>query len=432
MSQQFFRQPNDEPLTREVPAKTDSGVQKEDNDFEKHDDKKKVISFHKIIENNSTQVTPDQAQTDQSNMSEIKPISNNKQFNCDKDGKPFPNLLGKFVKIQPEQIETKKNEDKSQTTQKKIEEPKNEKNGSKQEEIKTQTEDDKKPKEISDKPSFGNSGNFPPLFGNNGVSFSSNLFKPSEPEATKTVPSGSGLFSFMSQKPEVSNPFNIFGNTLNSGTPFSFTGGLFGNTSNTSLFSGANQNSLFSGSVPKFTVNKNNDDSDDGGDDDDENADKKSESENEAEKNRENCVQVYSPYDKLVSLGFEDLKEDAKDGIGSGLLSIEKKKEETEDDSNKDESSEKKPEQVEEKKKVEFPLLVIKTKAKVVLQILQIVPKLSQCIFLKNNNCCVSLFVYKIEKDSEGKSKLVKVGIKIKFAEETQAKTFSDAFNKLI
>ena len=178
-------------------------------------------------------------------------------------------------------------------------------------------------------------------------------------------------------------------------------------------------------------------DSEEGGEDDDE-LDKKSESVNEDEKNMTNCIQVNSDYEKLVSFTFEDLKEGGKDGIGSGLISIEKKKE-TQETQNEGESKPEKngssmenPAEHGAQKTLNFPLLVVKTKAKIVLFVLQIISKVSSCVFLKNNNSCVSLFAYKVEKDENQKSKLTKINLKIKFAEESQAKSFKETFDKLV
>lgn len=302
------------------------------------------------------------------------------------------------------------------------------------------------------------------LFANSGDS----LFKPqvssnSNPiQPNKTIAESSSQLGSLFPLP-TSSIFNFNGNpspslfSQPSGALFSQPSSLFGT-------SGDNKMSIFGNSQPasgsifgKYTLNKDEIDSEDGENDDGED-DKKSESAESKEpiddgKN----VKYDSPYETVLSLVFEDLKVEKKDGMGFGLVSIEKLKEtshdktkestidvndkineKVEDHLNKNEGTvladsepnEKTPENKNQVGKIaDFPLLVVRTKAKIILSTYQIIPKGSNSCFLKNNKSCVSLIVFKIEKDKDGKQQLCKSNLKIKFSEEANAQNFKEKFD---
>ena len=168
---------------------------------------------------------------------------------------------------------------------------------------------------------------------------------------------------------------------------------------------------------------------------------KNSESNNDDELNKTNLDNNY-PYFKMVCLTFENLKEDGKDGIGYGIVSIERKKErmqdtrsnkknlkrESENGSKTEKSLDFKVEKPKEGFKIDCPLLIIKTKVKSVLRIYQIVGNASKIVYLGNNKSAVSLFVYRIEQDFELKEKLVRYNLKIKFHNENEARKFTECF----
>lgn len=247
----------------------------------------------------------------------------------------------------------------------------------------------------------------PSLFGSNSITVPPSLFSNPKPGA---IPS-------------------LFGSTS---VP---TGGLFAQGS--SLFGNSTASQ---GAAPfgKFVIKKGNDDDGDSGDEGegDDGDDQNAKSEDEPEPKDDKNAFVYdSPYEKVISLPFEDLKVDKKDGMGAGMLSIEKLKAAK---PAADEGEKKDKPEVEAKAdapkgvRLEFPLLVVKTKAKVILSTYKLIPKRSNSAFLKNNKFCVSVVLYNIEKDEKGAQKLVQVNLKVKFTEEKMAEEFKEAFDQLV
>lgn len=221
-------------------------------------------------------------------------------------------------------------------------------------------------------------------------------------------------------------PTGLFGNLSGNGGLFGQPSQLFANAAKSSIFGNlANTqpgNSIFG----KFTINKAGDDSDDGDEDGAEDDEPKSESEDETKREQDSKAYEYkTPYEKVVSLPFEDLKIDKKDGIGAGIVSLERLKPVVAVDTDAVEKTEKKD------NKMEFPMFVVRSKAKIVLSMYQIIKKGSSSVFLKNNKSCVSVIVFQIEKNEQGTQKLVSYNIKVKFGEEKKAEEFKEAFDKL-
>lgn len=139
-----------------------------------------------------------------------------------------------------------------------------------------------------------------------------------------------------------------------------------------------------------------------------------------------------SPYEQVFTAQFEDLKIDKKDGIGIGIISIEKLKPKEPTSDKKEESKDTKTEQP-QSIRFDFPLLVVKTKAKVILGTYKMIPKRSSSAFLKSNNSCVSVTAFQIQKgEGNEAAKLVTFNVKVKFADEKTADEFKKEFDKLV
>lgn len=267
------------------------------------------------------------------------------------------------------------------------------------------------------------------LFGNLGSASVSSLF------GTQSTPI-QGLFG---NNPPAASLFSnqatqqtgLFGNAA-AGTASIFgskppTTGLFSQGS--SLFSSQSNGTQ---SQPPFNFAKpserDNASDEEGGEENEEEADKKSE-ENYNPKDDGQAYVYTSPYEQVYTSQFEDLKIDKKDGIGIGIISIEKLKPKEPEKDAKDESKQEQPQGV----RLEFPLLVVKTKAKVILGTYKMIPKRSNSAFLKANNSCVSVTVFQIQKGEGAEAaKLVTFNVKVKFTEEKIAEEFKKEFDKLV
>ena len=202
----------------------------------------------------------------------------------------------------------------------------------------------------------------------------------------------------------------------------------------------------------KFVINQgdNAENSDEDGADDGE-EDPKSVSEDEAKRDDGQAFKYDSPYEQVITLKFEDMKVDKKEAMGAGIVSIEKLKppkvedkdgEVTDETNNGKKDNSKEANGTDDKAEVkaepaksvrlDFPLLVVKSRAKVVLGIYKMIPKRSVTAVLKNNKLVVSFIVFQIEKDEHGSQKLATFNLKVKFAEEKMAEDFKNSFDSLV
>lgn len=261
------------------------------------------------------------------------------------------------------------------------------------------------------------------LFGNLGSASGSSLFGSQSTPIQGLFgnnPPAASLFSN-----QATQQTGLFGNAAGTSSVFASkppTTGLFSQGS--SLFSSQSQ-SLFNFAKPSEGDNLSDEE---GGEENDEEADKKSE-ENYNPKDDGQAFVYTSPYEQVYTSQFEDLKIDKKDGIGVGIISIEKLKPKEPEKDAKDESKQEQSQGV----RLEFPLLVVKTKAKVILGTYKMIPKRSNSAFLKANNSCVSVTAFQIQKGEGAEpAKLVTFNVKVKFADEKIAEEFKKEFDKLV
>ena len=400
MGKELLKHINPEPLTREVNQIPENSNSKSNKSQKVENPEKKLgASAESQIDENKDELEKDS----KTKNSESESNGNNKMpFYTPPNFSEKPSLFGHLTQIAPVPISKIEKEDSKKTeiiNEKKVEEQK--------------TSQVEMNKSIFGEPvSKMFSNPVSSLFG--GQTSSLNL-----PVPTNSLFEKSALAS-------QNGSTGLFGNLSGNGGLFGQPSQLFANAAKSSIFGNFAATEPGTSIFGKFTINKTGEDSEEGDEDGAEENEPKSESEDETKREQDLKAYEYkTPYEKVVSLPFEDLKIDKKDGIGVGIVSLERLKPVAAVEISGTEKVDKKD------NKMEFPMFVVRSKAKIVLSMYQIIKKGSSSVFLKNNKSCVSVIVFQIEKNEEGIQKLVSFNIKVKFGEEKKAEEFKEAFDKL-